>query len=152
MMKALSNRSAMFFMFGIYTMALLMKCMLSVNNVRPNMKQQEHVNTRKFHMNQNQKFIGWFCFSLHQLTVTRTHDDPCSALLGYLQRMTVDIWSTTTHTNINKFLGLTSSQDFRIIAKIWNQWKDTFNWSLMSHMWYVCLSVLLIHMRRNVWE
>lgn len=47
MMRALSNTSAMFFMFVIYTMALLMKCMLSFDNYQPNMEQQEHVNIRK---------------------------------------------------------------------------------------------------------
>lgn len=41
-MKALSKGSAMFFMFIIYTMALLMKCMLSFNNYEANMEQQEH--------------------------------------------------------------------------------------------------------------
>lgn len=46
-MKALSDGSAMFFMFVIYTMALLMKCMLSFNNYQDNMEQQEHVNIRK---------------------------------------------------------------------------------------------------------
>lgn len=40
-MKALSNGSAMFFMFVIYTMASSMKCMPSFNNQRANMKQQE---------------------------------------------------------------------------------------------------------------
>lgn len=54
MMKALSNGSAMLFMFVIYTMALL-KCMLSFNKYQPNMEQQEHVNTRKFQINQNQR-------------------------------------------------------------------------------------------------
>lgn len=47
-MKALSNRSAMFFRFGIYTMAWLMKCMLSFSNYQPDMEQQEHVNIRRF--------------------------------------------------------------------------------------------------------
>lgn len=87
MMKALSDRSAMFFMYVIYTMALLMKCMLSFNNYQSSMEQQEHVNIRKFQINQSikekSKCIGWLV-PPHQLTVSRTHDDPCSALLGYL--------------------------------------------------------------------
>ena len=53
-MKALSDGSAMFFMFVIYTLALLMKCMLSFNNYQPNMEQQEHVNIRKFQISPNQ--------------------------------------------------------------------------------------------------
>lgn len=55
-MKALSNRSAMFFMFVIYTMASsMMKCMLSFNNYHPNMEQQEHINVRKFQIKQKKK-------------------------------------------------------------------------------------------------
>lgn len=50
-MKALGDGSAMFFMFGIYTMAWLMKCMLSFSNYQPDMEQQEHVNIRRFQMN-----------------------------------------------------------------------------------------------------
>lgn len=53
-MKALSNGSAMLFMFVIYTMALLMKYMLCFNNYQLNMEQHEHVNIRKFQINQNQ--------------------------------------------------------------------------------------------------
>lgn len=54
-MRALSNISAMFFMFLIYTMALLMKCMPSLNKHQPNMVRQEHVYIRKSQMTQNQK-------------------------------------------------------------------------------------------------
>lgn len=56
------QRSAMFFMFVFYIMALLMKCMLSFNNYQANMEQQEHINVRKFLMDQKpkekSKFIG----------------------------------------------------------------------------------------------
>lgn len=156
-MKALSNRSAMFFMFVIYMMALSMKCMLSFNNYHPNMEQQEHINVRKFQIkqkkkpkeNQKNKIIGWFFFfPHHQLTVNRTQDDPCSALLGYFLTKKDDWRRLRKHNKHqkekkkNRFFGFTSSQDFRTI-KTWNQWKDTFNWSLMSHKWYVChLNVL----------
>jgi len=54
-MKALCNEVQCFFMLVIYTMALLMKCMLSFNNYQANMEQQEHINIRKTQMNQNQK-------------------------------------------------------------------------------------------------
>lgn len=48
-------------------------------------------------------------------------------------------YNTPKEKNKHNSFCFTSSHDFRIIAKIWNQWKDTFNWSLMSHfMWYVC--------------
>lgn len=54
-MKALSNGSAVLFMFLIYTMALLMKCMLSFNNYQSTVKQQEHINIRKVQINQKPK-------------------------------------------------------------------------------------------------
>lgn len=42
-------------MFIIYTMALLMKCMLSFSNYQANMEQQEHINIWKLQPNQNQR-------------------------------------------------------------------------------------------------
>lgn len=50
-----SNRSAMVFMSVLYTMAILMKCMLSFSKYQPNMKQQEQVNIRKVQIIPNQR-------------------------------------------------------------------------------------------------
>lgn len=48
-----------------------------------NKKHVKHQEISKWNRNQKTKFIGWyFSFPLHQLTVNRTHDDPCSASLG----------------------------------------------------------------------
>lgn len=154
-MKALTKRSAMLFMSVIYTMALLMKCMLSFNNFQPNMKTTRTRQHQEIPYEAKSKFIGWFCFSLHQLTVTRTHDDPCSALLGYLTKNDCrHLKHYNTHQN-------KQSPWFNIIPRFQNYSKDMK--SMERHIQLiinvphviclsVCLSVLLIHMRRNVWE
>lgn len=131
-MKALSNGSAMFFMFVIYTMALWMKCMLSFNNYQADMettkkhadvkKNSNWIKTREFKIYR----LIFFLFSfLHQLTVNRTHDasDPCSLLPGDFrtETMTAEIWSTTTHQKKTK---QNKTHPFQIIPRFQIQSKD----------------------------
>lgn len=125
-----------------------MKCMLSFSNYQANMEQQEHINIWNSNLIKTKGEVKihrptffwippissqWIGHMMHQI-----HAVHCRGTFS--QRMTVDIWRTTTHTKkINRLNSFKSSQDIRVIAKIWYQWSDTFSWSLMSSMWYVRL-------------
>lgn len=135
--EALSNRSAMFSMVVIYTMALLMKCMLSSNNYQANMEQQEHINIRESNgiksKRRSQNFSADFSFSS---SAHSEEDTWCirsmQCIVGVLSHKEGLKTSEALQHTPKNIICFTSSQDFRAIAKIRNQWKDTFSWSLMS--------------------
>lgn len=121
------------------------------------MEQQEHVNIRIFQINQNQKNLKADFFFPHQLTVNRTHDDPCSASLGQYVLTKNDCrqlkhYNTHRNKQIPRFYIIPRFQNYS--KKIRNQWKDTFNWSLTSHN-VICLSSELFlvasHEEKCVW-
>lgn len=129
---------ATLFAFVIYTMAFVdgNACWASIFtsqtwNNKKHVKHLEIKNNKKIKLKKKDKknnkvYRLIFSFSfLHQLTVNRTHDDSCSASLGYVltrnnknkkyTKKIGDIRSTTTNTKINQPHGFhTSPQDFRI--------------------------------------
>lgn len=110
-MKALGNRSAMLFMFVIYTMASLTDaCWASIitsqtwNNKNTSTSGNSKTNQKM--KKEKSKFIGWFFFSSTPSTPKISSQWTGHMMIHavhcwgtFSQRMTVDIRSTTTHTH-----------------------------------------------------
>lgn len=174
-MKALSNRSAMFFMFCNLHNGFVRwnACWASITTrltwnkdtsiSEQNKKKKENPNKSKPDKVKIYRliFLLLLLFFPHRLTVNRTHDasDPCSALSGYFltiiiikKKKTVDIWSTTTHTK--------NKHRFHVVSKLQICSKDMK--SLERHIqliinvpFVICLSskrLSLIQIRRKMWR
>lgn len=86
-------------------------CWASITT-KPNVEQQEHINIRKSQIIQKakSKFIGWFFFLFFFSSSLCISSQWIGHMMihavhrwgTFTQRMTVDIWSTTTHTKIKQ--------------------------------------------------